>query len=361
VVSLFGPLKIKRPYDHCGHCGSGDVPWDKQLRLSPRQLTPAAEELAALAGTLEPFEEASQTSLRRMAGLQLSESTVERVTEEAGKRVAALLDDGYAIGDGGSWSWRRDAEGHTCAYVSLDAVAVPQQGPNAAAADWRMAWVGTVYNPKNEAETGRAAWHQASYVASIRELSAFRLLLRREATAVGFDQAQQQIAISDGGSGLEPLFRELFPRAEVIVDFWHAREHLVKLAAELFSSDDAQRKAWIKARSHQLRHEGGAAVLAVLEAMDLTHSGSTARAAHAEHSGYFRNHVHKMDYPTYRAKGWQIGSGPVESACKTVVTRRLKQSGMRWGVAGSDALCHLRALYRSGRQRWESFWATCPP
>ncbi len=73
-------MKIKRPYYHCRHCGTGDVPWDKQLRLSPRQLTPAAEELAALAGTLEPFEEASQTSLRRMAGLPDRETA----TPEAG-------------------------------------------------------------------------------------------------------------------------------------------------------------------------------------------------------------------------------------------------------------------------------------
>ena len=44
-----------------------------------------------------------------------------------------------------------------------------------------------------------------------------------------------------------------------------------------------------------------------------------------------------MDYPRYLANGWQIGSGPVESACKTVVANRLKGSGMRWGEDGSDA------------------------
>jgi hypothetical protein len=45
---------------------------------------------------------------------------------------------------------------------------------------------------------------------------------------------------------------------------------------------------------------------------------------------YFRNQVHRMDYPRYLAHGWQIGSGPVESACKTVVGQRLKGAGMRW-------------------------------
>jgi hypothetical protein len=71
---------------------------------------------------------------------------------------------------------------------------------------------------------------------------------------------------------------------------------------------------------------------------------------------YFHNHEHRMDYPRYVAQGWQIGSGPVESACKTVVGNRLKGGGMRWGQAGSNAVCHLRALYLSDPPCWDSFW-----
>jgi hypothetical protein len=182
------------------------------------------------------------------------------------------------------------------------------------------------------------------------------LLLRRQATAVGFDNAQQQIALSDGGAGLEEVFRQRFPRAEVILDFWHAREHLVKLAQEIFPGDEAGRTAWVEARGHQLRHDGGQFVLSTLEQLDLSRASAAARQSYAEHLGYFRNHVHKMDYPRYRAHGWQIGSGPVEAACKTVVGRRLKQSGMRWGVEGADAVCHLRALHQSEPHRWRAFW-----
>ena len=47
------------------------------------------------------------------------------------------------------------------------------------------------------------------------------------------------------------------------------------------------------------------------------------------------------------AKGWPIGSGPVESACKTVIGQRMKGAGMRWGEQGSDGVCHLRALFLS--------------
>jgi len=66
--------------------------------------------------------------------------------------------------------------------------------------------------------------------------------------------------------------------------------------------------------------------------------------------------MHRMDYPTYLRNGWCIGSGAMESACKTVVGQRLKLAGMRWREPGTNEVCHLRALYRSGAQ-WDLFWA----
>ncbi|HTU93012.1 MAG TPA: ISKra4 family transposase, partial [Gemmataceae bacterium] len=70
--------------------------------------------------------------------------------------------------------------------------------------------------------------------------------------------------------------------------------------------------------------------------------------------------VHRRDYAAYLRQGWQIASGGVESACKTVVNQRLCQGGMRWGEEGSDAVAHLRALYRSDADQWEAFWAMAP-
>ena len=70
-----------------------------------------------------------------------------------------------------------------------------------------------------------------------------------------------------------------------------------------------------------------------------------------------RNNLHRRDYPTYIARGWQIGSGMIESACKTVVGRRLKH-GMR--EPGTNHVCHARALYKS-RTPWHHDWnrTTC--
>jgi len=69
---------------------------------------------------------------------------------------------------------------------------------------------------------------------------------------------------------------------------------------------------------------------------------------------YFRNQRHRMDYATYVGEHLPIASGVVEAACKTLVTQRLKQSGMRWSAKGGQAILTLRSLIQS--HRWEHGW-----
>ena len=94
---------------------------------------------------------------------------------------------------------------------------------------------------------------------------------------------------------------------------------------------------------------------AVLREWDWPRRAGLSEAAD-ELIGYLERQAHRMEYPEYLAHGWCIGSGAVESACKTVVGQRLKLAGMRWGEDGADAVCHLRALYRSEKGQWEAFW-----
>ncbi|HEY5314222.1 MAG TPA: hypothetical protein VIK18_16940 [Pirellulales bacterium] len=184
--------------------------------------------------------------------------------------------------------------------------------------------------------------------------------LRRQAGQVGWDEAEQQIARSDGGSGLENFFRKNFPRSECIIDFWRAKEYLVELGQALWPEDEPGRQQRVGEWCHRLKHERGLKIIRLLEQLDVATLPASASAALNDCLPYFRNHQHRMDYPRYVANGWQIGSGPVESVCKTVVANRLRGSGMRWGEEGSDAICHLRALYLSEPDQWESFWQDHP-
>jgi hypothetical protein len=355
-TSLLGSIRLKRCYYHCRRCGQGHVPWDGQLALGAAALTPAASEAASIAGVQTSFAQSAEVTLQKLCGLRLSESTVERVAEAAGRRLGRLLAEKTTFGEDEPWAWQRDARGRTCAYVGLDATGVRRQGAGGAKAEGRMAYVGMLYNPRSHHDDRRPEPHQVRYLAGFYALDELGLQLRRQAAEVGWDEAEQQIALSDGGGGLEEFFRKNFPRAECILDFWHAAEHLTELALALDPDDEAKRQERASAWRRQLKREGGLRIIQSLKELDLTGHPSAARQAHADCVRYFQNHQHRMDYPRYLACGWQIGSGPVESACKTVVANRLKGSGMRWGSDGADALCHLRALYLSQPGQWESFW-----
>jgi hypothetical protein len=356
-VSLIGEIRFERGYYHCSHCGKGHFPWDEALRVSPQCLTLAAQEVTTLAGIQESFGKAADRTLFKLAGLRLSESTVERTTEGAGERLGERLAAGEVFGPPEEWDWHRDATGQRCAYVSLDATGILMQGPNGSKVDGRMVTVGMVFNPHPQTEDDEALAKPCDgvrYLAGLYTLDELGNQLRGQAAQVGMGHAEQWIALSDGGSGLERFFDVYFPLAVKILDFHHATGYLAGLT-NVFRPG-AEGETLLATWCHRLKHEGGSTILAVLEALDRRRMTAAARVEHEKVLTYFRNHVGRMDYPGYRRRGWQIGTGAVESGCKTVINQRLCMGGMRWGADGSDAMSHLRALYRSDPNQWDAFW-----
>ena len=351
-VSVLGQIRLERAYYYCRHCGHGHQPWEGLLGLTGQDLTLAASELTSLAGLLCSFEEASRKVLPKRAGLRLSASTAERTPEATGQRRKGHGTAGETLGGFEPWPWSEDNTGQRCAYVSVDATGVGQQGHKAAKADGRMAYVGMVFNVREDKPS------PARYLAGLYTLEELASQLRRQAGQVGRNQAQQWIARSDAGAGLEEFMPCYFPQAVCILDFCHAGEHLHELAKLWHGGDAEQGKALGQQWRHCLKHEGGQALLAVLEGLDLRGRSAAVREKYRLVTGYVRNNVHRMDYPCYRAKGWLIGSGPMEAACKTVVGQRLKGTGMRGSEAGADAVCCLRVLFKSERDQGEAFWQT---
>lgn len=338
--------------------------------LTAKRLTPAAEELVTLAGTTgESFAEAAEKLLPKLAALRLCESTAQRTSEAAGRRLAAWLRERKTLGGPTPWTWRQDARGISCAYVSIDATGVRQQAAGGKAAEGRMPYVAMVFNPVPELPAGHpqrapgSAVMQARYLSGLYELDALGLLLRRQAAQVGMTRAQHWIGLTDGGNGLENFLRKNFPgpmggeELTLILDFWHASDSLCKLAKAVSPADEAARQTLLTSWCHMMKHEGGARIVEELERTPLPRRKRPVREQYAETVGYLRNNVHRMDYPRYRANGWCIGSGAMESACKTIVGQRLKLAGMRWRARGTDEMCHLRALYRCEPQQWQLFWS----
>lgn len=362
MVSLFGDIRLACSYYHCAPCGASQQPWDAALRLGSRRVTAGAEEAISLAGLLTSFGRAAKNTLVKLTGIRVSESTVQRVTEDAGENLGQRLAAKETFGPPQAWSWQRDAVGHGCAYVSLDHVSVPQQGPQGAKAESRMAAVAMIYNPQSEHdEPHPRGGCPTRFLSGLYGLDELGLELRRQAAHVGWDAAEQQLALSDAGRGLEDFAAKNFPLAEPILDFYHASEHVTALAAALHPDDTAAAAAQTSDWCHRLKHEGGAALLAEWELLDAHRWAPWRREVLRQQLQYFRNHQHRMDYPRYLGLGWQIGSGPVESACKRLVTQRLKGAGMRWGERGTHTMCHLRALLLCQPDQWNDYWTASDP
>ena len=356
-----GPAVYERAYYHCSHCQHGHCPTDAEFGLEDKY-TPGSKEVISLVGATAAFDEGAHVELARLTGLTLSASSVQRITESVGTEVAKCRAEGETFGPDEVWTWPPDANGKTTAYVGLDAISVRQQGPHAEPAEGRMSLVALVF--RDNAQTTKPSQRGARYVCGLVDLLAIGQQLRRECEAVGIAGADQVLALTDGGAGFEACITEALAGVAKLVifvlDFWHAAEHLQEFA-KVYIRDETAREEQMKTWCHLLKHAGGAVLLRELESLDLTSATPLILEAHRQLTGYVRNNLHRMDYPTYVKNGWQIGSGRVESACNSVVACRLKGPGMRWREPGTNSLCHLRALLKSEPSAWRHFWSREKP
>ena len=339
-------MRHRRAYYHCDNCHLGHFPFDTANGLRRDCLSAGVRPLVCLAGTLAPFRDAAQDVLFRFAGIRTGASTVRRVTEEVGAALAARQRQGDVVVPAAAKPWDFTVEGHshTAAYLGLDAFSVPMQGPKGAKADHRMIYTAILYTPDKSS---------SHYLVDF-DLGSLAAQMRQAAIRLGLGAANQLIAISDAGNGLEEALRGHFwEDLSCILDWYHASEHLHDYAKAAYA--EAERAGFLEKAKTILYEGGGTALLGHLRILP-TPEGAEAAEEHRKLIGYFSNNEHRTDYPSYRSHGWDIGSGPTEAACK-IVGARLKGSGMRWVEKGAAEVAPLRALYHSGTQAWDAFFA----
>ena len=143
------------------------------------------------------------------------------------------------------------------------------------------------------------------------------------------------------------------PRGPECLDFYHAAEHLNAALGHAYGEGSVKaRRRFAELRHVLLEEQDG--VDEVIKALGNL-ARKTGNAKLKTELGYFRNNRERMRYAELAARGFPIGSGVVEAACKTLVAQRLKQSGMRWSERGGQAILNLRGWAQSGR--FEAAWA----
>jgi len=161
------------------------------------------------------------------------------------------------------------------------------------------------------------------------------------------------VKVADGAPDNWSYLGETLPFGEEVLDFYHAAEHLGDaLGAAYGEGTPAYQERWETLRVVLRDEDQG--VDKVMEALCRLRTRFPRRQAIHKALAYFREHRHRMCSSALRAQNLPIGSGVVEAACKTLVSQRLKRSGMRWRPAGGQAILTFRALCQS--ERFERAW-----
>ena len=161
------------------------------------------------------------------------------------------------------------------------------------------------------------------------------------------------VKVADGASDNWSYLGKTLPFGDEVLDFYHATDHLSDALKAAYKEGTPKYQARLTTLSEVLRDapQGVDKIIAVL--CRLRRRYPRRQAIHKT-IAYFREHRHRMCYSDLREQFLPIGSGVVEAACKTLVTQRLKRSGMRWRMPGGQAILTFRALCQS--ERFERAW-----
>jgi hypothetical protein len=186
--------------------------------------------------------------------------------------------------------------------------------------------------------------HSTRYMGTVEKVSQFTMQLDDFAKMNGIGYADQIVYLSDGAVCLEKLREKLYPCSIGIVDLYHARQHLRKLVESLRFHSKHRQDTFYEECSHLLDLGEIDKMIALVshKAID------SNRASIEKQLEYFTGNKRKMRYGLFRAAGLFIGSGVIESACKTIVENRLNGSGMRWTKKNAANVVALRSAFYSG-------------
>jgi hypothetical protein len=288
-------------------------------------------------------------------GVRLSHHEILDLAHEVGGAVdAQRRAEVEAWAESGDKHWPKAEVTPRRVYVSCDGIMYctnqrepHPDDPNRQRLKWQQMRVGCVYWRDAEHQ-----WHK-QMVWGREDAQAFGASLYRLACRCGYREAEERIFAADGGEWCWSIHQEYFAAAQGILDWYHASQHVWDTARVLYPNDEPLRKTWADQALTRLHDQGGCGLLDwLLE--ERTRWRRQKRKAVDSLINYIQPRLDRTDYPTYRAHGWQIGTGMIESTAKQLVGLRLKGPGMHWTEAGALAVTALRATDLNGR--WHKLW-----
>ena len=351
VEFLFGAVPLERNCYHDAQKQACRFPMDEALGLV-RGVSPAVAARAFRRAALETFDDASETC-GSLSATRMSADRLRAIAESMRGAAEDFLDHGTSP----------EAKRPACVVVEVDGKGAPLRRRELEAAGakgkgedgvakTREVKVGAIFsftpNPGEGCPPERDAG-STRYRLSTQTAGAFGEALWNDFQARFPGEPPLTLFLSDAAAGILNIRADWFPFAVGIIDCQHATEHLgpVLDACGLAGKSREREGEFKKWRAWLL---DGKVEEIIREAERRQMDADACEKA----LRYFREGKLFMRYAEYRAKGWFIGSGVIEAACKNVVAERFCRSGMFWSAKGLDAMLPLRAIVKSGRHA--AFW-----
>ena len=321
-----------------------------------QQLSLALEDKLAFTVTATAsYEEAAAVADKW--GVPVDDSTLHALTQRLGAKAEARMQEALKTPPPERQPQRAPT---SLAVLMLDGWQVRQRGPGwgkKKTAEPRVAWhewkTGVFYRHEQAGLTaaGRGVLAEKVVIGWQGEPVEFGARLHWEALRGGLGRARATLVGGDGAAWIWNVAQDRWAGATQVLDFYHASQHLWELGRALQGGDEAATAQWVEPRRHRLRHGKEKQVLQEIAALKAP-AGEAGDIIRREQN-YFAGHAGRMNYQKLHRRGWPIGSGPVESACRQK-QGRFKRPGQFWTAQG---MRHLGALTEARHNHhWDELW-----
>jgi hypothetical protein len=368
-LSAAGPVKVTRNlYRPAGRGSKSICPLELRAGIIGGHFTPrAARQAAFVTAHLTPGE--SEALFDELEGMRPSRSSLDRLPKELSRHWESQRQDWEAA----VRAQETIPAEATVIAISVDGVMAPMKGPGRSAqrdlpgkhasgpAGNKEVGCGTVV--LYDAEGERLQTVRYGRMPESKKLTLQQQLEAEVASIVAVRPDLLRIHLADGAEDNWRLMKELeqsldapLPQTWIeIVDFYHACDHLKNACDAAWGESTPRGKAEFERLKTLLKEadDGAEQVIRVLKYQRSRARGNKQARLDAELT-YFRNQRPRMHYAEYVRQKLPIASGVMEASCKTLVTQRMKRSGMAWTQTGGQAILTLRSLIQS--DRWQPAW-----
>lgn len=366
-MTVNGRIEIKRN-TYRNKEGISVVPYDQLLGIDKDNYSPGVREMCCREGSHCSFK-ASSSNLKRLAQLEISSTTLSKIVYQQAEKISLQQSRGDVKAD----FTCKDCSDETV-ITGADGVMVPlvteQHKSNRRQTEkikrQKEGRKSTVQRgrPKKGSNGDYKEFKIVSFyskdkkqqyaVGTSGDHKKLGSIMRREGFRIGIDKAKHKYSISDGAAWILKQYNIQLPILdENILDYYHLKEHVKDAGSVLYGEGTRESISWREEMMKTVWEHGSLVLLDRLKDKSKRIRSETKRKAIKSLRQYVAKRINMTDYPAFRQKGYDCGSGPTESICGSF-TRRLKGAGMKWDKGNAQKMMNLQTIYFSGL--WGEYW-----